>query len=276
MKSTALLVAAAAMMFAPSAYAREQTIDMAVMITSSDIASTRDRTPVGHLKEIPIGLRAGWPIRLGQPIAAATGDAPRLGAAGRCGGSLATTQGHRSISRLTGRVGAGPGRRARRRCRLGATRRQDRRSGKRTVARRIRQRRSRCAHPAPLHRGRDSLSQLKKGAARTPGGPSSNSPDGKARPGRNSFLRLRPTLEGVDRSRSNKETPAAWNSRTAALNHRLTSGAHIEIWKSGAEEYFSWPTFQSTHAFWQANAAQRRTSIAGSLSWLRPCLGLAR
>jgi len=117
MKSTAPLVAAAAMMFAPSAYAREQTIDMAVMITSSDIASTRDRTPVGHLKEIPIGLRAGWPIRLGQPIAAATGDAPRLGAAGRCGGSSATTQGHRSISRLTGRVGAGPGRRARRRCR---------------------------------------------------------------------------------------------------------------------------------------------------------------
>ena len=112
MKSTAPLVAAAAMMFAPSAYAREQTIDMAVMITSSDIASTRDRTPVGHLKEIPIGLRAGWPIRLGQPIAAATGDAPRLGAAGRCGGSLATTQGHRSISRLTGRVGEGPGRRA--------------------------------------------------------------------------------------------------------------------------------------------------------------------
>ena len=118
MKSTALLVAAAAMMFAPSAYAREHNDRlMIIMITSRGIASTRDRTPVGHLKEIPIGLRASWPIRVGQHIAAATGDAPRLGAAGRCGGSLATTQGHRSISRLTGRVGAGPGRRARRRCR---------------------------------------------------------------------------------------------------------------------------------------------------------------
>jgi len=86
MKSTALLVAAAATMFAPSAYAREHYIVMAIMITSRGIASTQDRVAVGQSKAIPIGLQAGSPIRVGRHIAAATGDVPRLGAAGRCGG----------------------------------------------------------------------------------------------------------------------------------------------------------------------------------------------
>ena len=84
-------------------------IVMAIMITSNGIAFTRDRIPVGQSKEISIGLQAGW---VGHHTAVATGDALRLGAAGRCGGWSATTQGHRSILRVTGRVGAAPGRRA--------------------------------------------------------------------------------------------------------------------------------------------------------------------
>jgi hypothetical protein len=161
MKTTTLTVAAAAIvMFAQSASAREYhhgTIITTIMWPRAGAhLGKRDRL-VRRCQMDCLALPRRMRPSIGpyRRTMAATKRGPQRGAAGRCGDWSGLIPVRATTSRATGPIGAGRGPRKSALWSCAAPRRKDRRSTKRPMDHRIRQRRPCGSLPPSLDRGRD-------------------------------------------------------------------------------------------------------------------------